>query len=147
VEIGYNERLDGLQAALLRVKLPHLDGWNHKRREHASLYRDLLPREVRIAAETPDSPSIYHLFATLFENRDQVAAALKARGVETGVHYAPAIPGHAAWGNLPLMHGSLPAAEMWAAQELSLPMHPDLTRDEIARVADAVHTAVYERIA
>jgi dTDP-3-amino-3,4,6-trideoxy-alpha-D-glucose transaminase len=147
VEIGYNERLDGLQAALLRVKLPHLDRWNQQRREHATTYRELLPHEVRIVAETPDSPSIYHLFPTLFDNRDKVAAGLKARGVETGVHYAPAIHGHAAWGNLPLMHGSLPVAEMWAAEELSLPMHPDLSREEIERVADAVHTAVYERIA
>jgi dTDP-4-amino-4,6-dideoxygalactose transaminase len=147
VEIGYNERLDGLQAALLRVKLPHLDRWNQQRREHAATYRRLLPAEVRIAAETPDTPSIYHLFPTLFENRDQVAAALKARGVETGVHYAPAVHGHAAWANMPLMHGSLPVAEMWAAEELSLPMHPDLTREEIEQVAAAVHSAVYERIA
>jgi dTDP-3-amino-3,4,6-trideoxy-alpha-D-glucose transaminase len=147
VEIGYNERLDGLQAALLRVKLPHLDRWNQQRREHAATYRRLLPGQVRIASETPDTPSVYHLFPTLFENRDQVAAGLKARGVETGVHYAPAVHGHTAWANLPLMHGSLPVAEMWAAQELSLPMHPDLTGDEIEQVAAAVHTAVYERIA
>ena len=147
VEIGYNERLDGLQAALLRVKLPHLDRWNQLRRDHAATYRELLPHEVRIVAETPDTPSIYHLYPTLFAHRDQVAATLQAHGIETGIHYAPAVHGHAAWGHLPVMHGSLPVAEMWAAEELSLPMHPDLTRGEIQRVADAVHTAVYERIA
>jgi dTDP-3-amino-3,4,6-trideoxy-alpha-D-glucose transaminase len=147
VEIGYNERLDGLQAAMLRIKLAHLDRWNQQRREHAALYRQLLPPDVRIVEETPDTPSIFHLFPTLFQNRDRVAATLKARDIETGVHYAPAVHGHAAWGNQPLMHGSLPVAEMWAAEELSLPMHPDLTRAEIERVADAVHAAVYERIA
>jgi dTDP-3-amino-3,4,6-trideoxy-alpha-D-glucose transaminase len=138
VEIGYNERLDGLQAALLRVKLAHLDHWNGRRREHAARYRELLPDDVRIVQERADSPSIFHLFPTLFEDRDSVAAGLKARGVESSVHYAPAVHAHPAWEGQPIRYGELPMADLWASQELSLPMHPDLTTEEIERVAGAV---------
>jgi dTDP-4-amino-4,6-dideoxygalactose transaminase len=146
VEVGYNERLDGLQAALLRVKLPYLDAWNNARREHAARYRELLDPTVRLVEETADTPCIYHLLPARFEDRDQVAAALGAQGIETGVHYAPAVHGHLAWRDRPLRRGELPASEAWAAQELSLPMHPDLRVDEIERVVDAVHRVVPSRI-
>jgi len=142
IELGYNERLDGLQAALLRVKLPHLDGWNESRQEHAASYRELLAPEVRIVDERPESPSVHHLFAVRFQNRDAVAELLRKYGIETGVHYAPAVHGHPAWSGSSLRHGELPAAEAWAAQELSLPMHPDLQPGEIDRVADAVRDAI-----
>jgi len=142
VELGYNERLDGLQAALLRVKLPHLDAWNDARRAHAARLRELLAPEVTLLEERADSPCIYHLFPARFANRDHVAAILRARDIETGVHYAPAVHGHPAMGGCAVVHGELPAAEAWAAEELSLPMHPDLRTDEIERVAEAVHTAI-----
>ncbi len=142
VELGYNERLDGLQAALLRVKLPHLDDWNEARRSRAVRYRQLLPAQVRVVEELAESPSIYHLFPARFEDRDAVAAVLRARGIESAIHYAPAVHGHHAWRDHPIRHGELPVAEAWAAQELSLPMHPDLRTDEIERVAEAVHAAL-----
>lgn len=142
VELGYNERLDALQAALLRVKLPHLDAWNDSRREHAVRYRELLSSDVRIVEDRPESPSIYHLFPARFADRNAVAGVLREHGIETGVHYAPAVHGHEAWIDSPLRHGALPVAEAWAAEELSLPMHPDLQPDEIERVVDAVHAAI-----
>ena len=71
-----------------------------------------------------------------------VAAILREHGIESAVHYAPAVHGHEAWRQYPLLHGDLPVSEDWAARELSLPMHPDLTRAEIERVAEAVHAAV-----
>ena len=141
VELGYNERLDGLQAALLRVKLPHLDEWNEARRSRAARYRQLLPAEARVVEERPESPCIYHLFPARFDNRDVVATVLNGQGIETGVHYAPAVHRHAAWGRQTIRHGELPVAEAWAAQELSLPMHPDLRQDEMERVAEAVQAA------
>ena len=141
VELGYNERLDALQAALLRVKLPYLDGSNRRRRAHAARYRELLPGEVRLLDERPASPCIYHLFPTRFENRSAVAELLGAQGIETGIHYAPAVHAHPLWSGATLRHGALPVAEAWAAQELSLPMHPDLAAEEIERVAEAVHAA------
>lgn len=142
IEIGYNERLDALQAALLRVKLPHLDGWNTARRQHAAYYRELFSAEVRIVQERPDSPSIHHLFAVRFHDRDLVADVLRDRGIETGVHYAPPVHGHQTWVESQLRHGDLPVAEAWAAEELSLPMHPHLEPAEIECVVDAVHEAI-----
>lgn len=141
VEIGYNERLDGLQAALLRVKLPHLDEWNAARRSHAARYREVLPSWVRLLEERQHSPCIYHLFPARFPDRDAMARALRAGGIQTGVHYAPAVHGHPAWANSQLRHGELPMAEAWAAEELSLPMHPDLRADELERVAAAIRAA------
>jgi dTDP-4-amino-4,6-dideoxygalactose transaminase len=146
VDLGYNERLDALQAALLRVKLPHLDRWNEARRSRAARYRELLPTGTRMLEERADSGCIYHLFPARFSNRDGVAAALRTYGIDTGVHYYPAIHGHAAWKDRPLQHGPLPNAEAWAAEELSLPMHPDLLPEEIERVVDAVHEAVSARV-
>jgi dTDP-3-amino-3,4,6-trideoxy-alpha-D-glucose transaminase len=142
VELGFNERLDGLQAALLRVKLPHLDAWNERRRGHAARYRQLLSTDVRIVEDKPESPSVYHLFPVRVESRDTVADALAQLGIETGVHYAPALHGHEAWAGTDMRHGDLPASEAWAAEELSLPMHPDLQPEEVERVVDALHKAV-----
>jgi dTDP-4-amino-4,6-dideoxygalactose transaminase len=142
VELGRNERLDGLQAAFLRAKLPHLDGWNDARRRAAARYAELLPAAVRLLEERPESPCIYHLYPTRMERRDEVAAALGTLGVQTGVHYAPAVHGHPAWADRPLRHGELPNAEAWAAEELSLPMFPELRGDEIERVAEAVRSVV-----
>lgn len=147
VELGYNDRLDGLQAALLRVKLPHLDGWNNARRVAAGRYRDVLPAGVRLLEERPESPCIYHLFPVRVPGRELLAAELRSQGIGTGVHYSPAIHGHPAWGDRQVVHGDLPVAEAWAAEELSLPMHPDLRAEDVARVAEAVRTAVSARTA
>jgi dTDP-3-amino-3,4,6-trideoxy-alpha-D-glucose transaminase len=143
VELGYNERLDGLQAALLRVKLPYLNQWNDARRHHADRYRALLAQTARLPVERPDTPCTYHVFAARFADRDHVAQILRDAGVETGVHYSKPVHGHEAFNTLP--HGSLPVAEAWAAEELSLPMHPDLTDSEIEQVADAIQLALSTR--
>ena len=142
VELGYNERLDGLQAAMLRVKLQHLDEWNRARRAHAARYRRLLPSAARMLCEREDSPCVYHLFPARFDDRDAVAATLRAYEIESAVHYAPAVRAHKAWTGSRLRHGDLPISDAWAAEELSLPMHPDLRPEEIERVAEAVHAAV-----
>jgi dTDP-4-amino-4,6-dideoxygalactose transaminase len=142
VELGYNERLDGLQAALLRVKLQYLDEWNDARRAHAARYRELLPAAAELLGERDDSPCIFHLFPARFEDRDDVAVVLHEYGIESAVHYVPAVHEHAAWKEHPLRHGALPISEDWAARELSLPMHPGLTPEEVERVSEAVHAAV-----
>lgn len=140
VELGFNERLDGLQAAFLRVKLPHLDAWNDARRRHAAHYRGLLDADVRLLEERPDSPCVYHLLPARFANRDAVALGLRELGIEGAVHYAPAMHGHPALRHHVVPEDSFPAAEAWAAEELSLPMHPDLTADEVQFVASAVNS-------
>jgi dTDP-4-amino-4,6-dideoxygalactose transaminase len=138
VELGYNERLDGLQAALLRVKLPYLDGWNALRRQHACRYRELLPDALRLLEERPESPCIYHLFPVRVNHRDAVAVSLSLNGIESGVHYEPAVHQHPLWTDYEFRHGPVPNAVAWAAEELSLPMHPDLEPYEIERVAEAM---------
>jgi dTDP-4-amino-4,6-dideoxygalactose transaminase len=140
VDAGYNERLDGLQAALLRVKLNYLEGWNEARRAHAAHYRRLLGDCVQLLAERPQSPCVYHLFPVRVSRRDAVAAALRARGIATKVHYTPAVHEHPAWRGHSIVYGELPTAEAWAAEELSLPMHPHLFPEEIERVAEELHS-------
>jgi dTDP-3-amino-3,4,6-trideoxy-alpha-D-glucose transaminase len=146
VELGYNERLDALQAAMLGVKLAHLDDWNRARQLHAARYRELLPRSARPLPDRPDGSCVYHLFPVRVEHRDNMAARLLAAGIETGVHYAPAVHAHPVWGEHRLRYDDVPCAEAWAAEELSLPMHPDLHPDEIERVSDAVHAAADDQI-
>jgi dTDP-4-amino-4,6-dideoxygalactose transaminase len=145
LELGYNERLDGLQAALLRVKLGHLERWNAARRRIGEHYRERLAGVATVAAERAESPSTYHVFATRFGDRERVAQVLDAAGVETGVHYAKPVHSHQAWVGSQLQYGSLPVAEAWAAQELSLPIHPDLTIAEVDRVVAAIELATATR--
>ena len=137
----YNERLDGLQAALLSVKLRHLDQWTEARRVCAAQYRELLTPTVTLLQERAESPSVHHVFATRLEHRDRITTRLRSSGIETGVHYSRAVHQHDAWTELPPRSGALPVAEAWAAEELSLPMHPDLTPQEIERVVDALDAA------
>jgi dTDP-3-amino-3,4,6-trideoxy-alpha-D-glucose transaminase len=132
--LGYNERLDGLQAALLRVKLPHLDGWNAARRESAAEYREALDGTLRMLEERPESPSIFHLFPVRVDDRDSAADRLREAGVATGVHYSPTVPAQPPFGG-----GSgeqFPEAAAWARDELSLPMFESLSASEVARVSD-----------
>lgn len=142
VELGFNERLDALQAAFLRVKLGCLDAWNAARRERAADYRELLPAAVTLTAEHPDSPSTQHVFAVRVPDRDGVAVRLQQAGVQTGIHYRYAVHQHAAWCGTALRHDDLPVAERWAAQELSLPMHPGLSRSQVEHVALVLRAAM-----
>jgi dTDP-3-amino-3,4,6-trideoxy-alpha-D-glucose transaminase len=138
---GWNERLDGLQAALLRVKLAHLDKWNSARREHAARYRDALPREL-LLVERDESPSIYHLFPIRVDCRDSVANRLAQAGVATGVHYWPACHRQPPFAALEPVSGAFPEADAWAAEELSLPMFEHLSASEIERVLRACSAAL-----
>ncbi len=128
---GYNERLDGLQAAFLSAKLTHLDDWNAARCRHASTYRELLGDRVEMLTERPATPSVHHIFPIRVGNRDEIGRALAVAGVATGTHYARTVPAQQSFGS----RGGFPAAERWAATELSLPMFEHLREDEIEQVA------------
>jgi dTDP-4-amino-4,6-dideoxygalactose transaminase len=137
VELGYNERLDGLQAAFLRAKLPHLDDFNRARRACAELYREGLGA-MRLLEERDHTPSVNHVFPIRIARRDVARAHLTARGVETAIHYPTAAHRHPAWeGVLARPRIDLPAASAWVREELSLPMFPELRRQEIEQVLDA----------
>jgi dTDP-4-amino-4,6-dideoxygalactose transaminase len=133
---GFNERLDGLQAALLRVKLPHLDGWNEQRRALAGGYRERLEGHVELLGEAPGVRGVYHLFPVRTGDRDALAASLAERGIATGIHYDRALPDQPALSGIGLPEA--PVARDWSSRELSLPMFPELTERELEMVAEAV---------
>jgi dTDP-3-amino-3,4,6-trideoxy-alpha-D-glucose transaminase len=141
--VGYNERLDGLQAALLRVKLPHLDSWNAARRSHAQNLCEGLPEELVVLGERSATPCVYHLFPVRHPARDQLAELLRGEGIQVGLHYSPAAHQHAAFADLPASSRpvELGEAEAWAAEELSLPMFAELSDAEVQRIAVACRSA------
>lgn len=136
--VGWNERMDGLQGAVLDVKLPHLDAWNEARRAHAARYRELLPKTVQTIAESPGSTSAMHLFVIRSPDRDALQERLKSRGIQTGIHYPVPIHLQPAYRDRGWKQGDFPVAEMLAKEILSLPMFPELTEAQITEVCEAV---------
>ncbi|MCA1565428.1 MAG: DegT/DnrJ/EryC1/StrS family aminotransferase [Acidobacteria bacterium] len=147
--IGYNFRLEGIQGAVLNVKLKHLDGWNELRRAHAARYRELLSglsgdggdgeaRALTLPRELPYARHIYHLYVVQTDERDALQKHLTAAGVQTGIHYPVPIHLQPAYASLGHRAGDFPVAEREAARVLSLPMFPELTGEQIERVAEAV---------
>jgi dTDP-4-amino-4,6-dideoxygalactose transaminase len=138
---GTNSRLDTVQAAVLRIKLPHLDGWNAARRRHADAYAARLAGHVRTPVAADGVEHIYHLYVIEVEQRDTVQKQLKARQIDTGIHYP--VPAHLqeACASLGYKAGAFPATEAAAARVLSLPMFPELSDRQIEYVADALRSA------
>jgi dTDP-4-amino-4,6-dideoxygalactose transaminase len=142
-EQGWNSRLDEMQAAVLRVKLRHLDSWAAARRENAARYNALLGNVTGITV--PWTPvwveHVYHQYTIRTLQRERVIKFLADRGVPSTVYYPVPLhlqPMYAALGGV---RGSLPAAERSAEEALSLPIYPELTAEQIQRVADAVIAA------
>ncbi len=136
---GYNNRLDTLQAAVLRVKLPHLDEWNAARRAHADLYDSLLAGSgIAVPPRMPEVEPVWHLYAVRTEHRDELKDFLQARGISTGIHYPIPIHMQPAYQELGLKEGDFPISERDAQQMLSLPMYAELSDDQIHYVADAI---------
>jgi dTDP-4-amino-4,6-dideoxygalactose transaminase len=138
-ELGINSRLDEIQAAVLRVKLKHLEAKNQRRRELSRLYQKALQGSaVRPVAVREGCESARHLFVIRAPERDRLAAHLKERGIETLVHYP--IPAHLqrAYESLGQREGSCPNAEKASKEILSLPLYPNLPEPHIDRVADAI---------
>jgi dTDP-4-amino-4,6-dideoxygalactose transaminase len=137
--LGFNYRLEGIQGAVLRVKLRYLDGWNAARREHAIAYRGLLKEtNVRLLEEMSWGLPVYHIFPVFTPHRDALQEHLQAAGVSTGIHYP--IPAHLqlALSDLGYKLGDLPHTEAASLETLSLPMYAELTEDARAIVADAI---------
>jgi len=137
---GYNGRLHAIQAAFLRIKLPHLDRWNAGRRRAAAWYREALDdiAEIRLPVEAPGSVPVYHLFVIRAQRRDALQEHLASRGIGTGLHYPVPLHLQRAYQHLGLGRGAFPVAERAAAELLSLPMFPELTAGQIGVVADAI---------
>ncbi len=138
--IGHNSRLDELQAAILRVKLRHLDSWNERRRRHAwTLNQALTGASLTLPPLGGDGTyDVFHLYVVRHPQRDALRAFLAARGIGTGIHYPIPIHLQPAYAWLGCGPGSFPVAEHWAAECLSLPMYAELTEQQIERVVEAV---------
>ena len=137
--VGYNSRLDSLQAAVLRVKLPYLSSWVQKRREIAEAYNTLLrPAPVIVPHEPSGRTSSYHLYVIRVSDRDALGQYLRQHGVETGIHYPVPIHLQPAFRTLGYKKGDFPVSELCAWQVLSLPMFPELTKRDVKCVARAV---------
>jgi len=136
--IGFNYRMDALQAAVLEVKLRHLDAWNEARRRHAAEYRRLLADSVEVLAELSYGTPVYHQFPVFHDDREGLRAYLADRGVSTGIHYPAPVHLQPAFRDLGCREGDLPQSERSCRRTLSLPLYPELPASAVSRVAELV---------
>jgi dTDP-4-amino-4,6-dideoxygalactose transaminase/acetyltransferase-like isoleucine patch superfamily enzyme len=138
---GYNGRLDAIQCAFLAAKLPHLEGWNAQRRERAAEYNRLLANEAGVVLpyEPESSRGVYHLYVVRTAERDALMEHLKQEGIGTAIHYPIPLHLQKAYAGMGLAEGAFPVTERAAAEIVSLPMFPQLTAAQQARVAAQVH--------
>jgi dTDP-4-amino-4,6-dideoxygalactose transaminase len=137
--IGYNFRLEGIQGAVLGVKLKHLDRWNELRRAHAARYDELLRYSgLRLPREMEYARHVYHLYVVQTEERAALLQSLTEAGIQTGIHYPVPVHLQPAYASLQYKTGDFPEAERQAQRVLSLPMFPELTDEQMVRVAEAV---------
>ena len=144
--VGYNYRMQGLQAAVLRIKLRHLYAWTARRQEIAREYRRLLAgARLEIPTDDPRDECVYHQFVIYVNNRNAVVTQLAKREIETVVHYPRPVHLQPAYSSLGLPPGTFPHAERACERALSLPLHPRLTPEQIQYVAKAVREIVGEK--
>ena len=136
--VGWNERMDGIQGAVLGVKLNYLDTWNAKRAQHAALYRSLLPEQVTCMTERPDRTSCHHLFVIKTHERDALQEHLTAQGIQTAIHYPIPIHLQNAYADRGWKQGDFPIAEEHAKRILSLPMSAELTEEQVRYVCENI---------
>jgi dTDP-4-amino-4,6-dideoxygalactose transaminase len=140
---GYNYRMDGLQGAILRVKLRHLDAWTDARRAHAERYDALLANSgVKTPTVMPYSHHVYHIYAVQTQQRELLQQKLNEQGIQTGIHYPIPVHLQAAYSDLGYKLGDFPHSEQAAGRVLSLPMHAELTSAQIHTVAESLQSVL-----
>jgi dTDP-3-amino-3,4,6-trideoxy-alpha-D-glucose transaminase len=140
-EEGMNSRLDEIQAAILRVKLEHLDQWNERRRKLAEHYATHLPAALIRPVEQPGCTHVYHLYVVRVPDRDRFRQRLRAAGINTAIHYPAPVHQQPAYTRF-APYAPLPHTERLAHEIVSLPMHPHLSDQDGMRVTDAVANAL-----
>jgi len=142
-EQGWNSRLDEIQAAILRVKLRHLDNWGVARRKNASLYSQLLKAVpgVITPVEAPWAEHVYHQYTIRVRNRDRVQSVLAEQGIGATVYYPTPMHLQPVFAKLGYHDGDLPHAEQAAKEVLSLPIYAELTSEQVRRVVAAIAAA------
>ena len=145
-EVGFNSRLDELQAAILRVKLRHLDRWTARRRQIAAAYTaGLADTPLTLPAEPAGCRHVYHQYTVRAPDRDHLHEVLNAAGIRTTIYYPVPLHRQPAYAPLGYGEGSLPESERAARGVLSLPCYPQLTDEQVAQVAAAVRRAVRDQ--
>lgn len=142
--VGWNARMDGLQAAVLEVKLKYLDEWNEARRKNACLYDNLFSGldAIKTPREAEYAKHVYHLYPIRTESRDYMLSGLKEKDIFCGIHYPVPLHLTGAYSGLGYKKGDFPVAEKIADELLSLPLFPELTDTQIHYVADMVKVLV-----
>ena len=154
---GYNGRLDSIQCGILRIKLKHLSNWNEKRRQNASLYSQLLNtaalqhsktaalKDQHLTLNTVITPyepewtkAVYHLYIIRTQKRDELQKYLQEKGISTGLHYPIPLHLQKAYGGLGYVEGDFPITEKVAREIISLPMFPDLTKEQIEYISEKI---------
>ena len=138
--IGWNARMDGLQGAVLSVKLSHLRNWNERRRKNAQLYDEKLSNidGVIVPKETNYAKHVYHVYAVRVRNRDSLIDALSEKNINCGIHYPIPVHLQEAYNFLGLQRGCFPVAESCALEFVSLPMFPELSKEQIEYVVSEI---------
>jgi dTDP-4-amino-4,6-dideoxygalactose transaminase len=141
--VGYNSRLDELQAAILRVKLRHLDGWNDRRRYLSARYRERLAgKGIRVPSEAADARHVYHLYTIEVDERQRVQQKLKEQGIPTAVYYPQPLHLAAPLVRFGYRAGDFPIAERASERTLSIPFYPEMTEVQLDTVADELLCAI-----
>ncbi len=137
--LAYNYRMDGIQGAVLGVKLKYLNGWTLRRRSRAALYRELLDGSgIRVSKEAAERDHVYHIFSVFHDERDRLRAHLSTAGIQSGMHYPYPVHLQKAYADLGHKIGDFPVSEQVANTQLSLPMYPELSDSDVARVVEAL---------
>ena len=141
---GYNYRLEGIQGAVLGVKMKYIEAWTENRRAAAKLYRERLAGMpgVRVSQEATGRRHVYHVFAVFVKNRDEVAKRMQEAGVGVGIHYPIPVHLQKCFAELGYKSGDFPVAERIGAEELSLPIFPELSREQIDQVVSALEKSI-----
>jgi dTDP-4-amino-4,6-dideoxygalactose transaminase len=140
---AFNYRMDGVQGAVLGVKLPHLEAWTDARRRHAVEYaRHLADTAAGLPVERAGARHVYHVYVVRLAERDAWRARLAEAGVQTGVHYPIPVHLQPAYRDLGYHAGDFPVSERVAGEVLSLPMFPELTTEQIGVVAGVLRAGV-----
>ncbi len=143
VLLGFNNRMEGLQGAILRVKLRHLASWTKRRRAIAQKYNELLKGlDIQLPVEMPWAEHVYHLYTIRSRDRDRLQKDLLGEGVQTAIHYAEPAHLQPAYSNRVRLAGSLKNSEQAAREVLSLPMYPELSDAQVRLASDAVAKSV-----
>jgi dTDP-4-amino-4,6-dideoxygalactose transaminase len=138
-ELGHNNRLDSIQAAVLRIKLRHLDRWNQRRREIANRYKEKIKgTEYSFQAAVPGSESSYHIMAIRHPRRSLVLDMLTASGIGWGSHIVPPIHRQPGYRHLVREGERFPVSETLAEELISLPVYPELTDQQVDSVVDVL---------